>query len=184
MANNDREGILPSRRQVIVGLTAGAAVVGTANVRGEQAVEIARNAKAIHQEVAFKASRRRVYVVLTDADEFQQVVALSDAVQSGKVKQTIPSQIGREAGSPFSIFGGFIGGRNIEMIPDKRLVQAWRPQDWPPGVYSIAKFELVERGAETLLKFDHTGFPAADAASLAAGWKLNYWQPMAKVLAR
>jgi activator of HSP90 ATPase len=63
-------------------------------------------------------------------------------------------------------------------------VQAWRPQDWPPGVYSIVKFELVERGTETLLRFDHTGFPAGEADSLAAGWKLNYWQPMAKVLAK
>jgi activator of HSP90 ATPase len=184
MASSDREESLPSRRQVIAGLTAGAAVIGTANVRAEQAGDIIHNAEAIHQEIAFKAPRSRVYAVLTDANEFQQVVALSGAVQSGKVKQTIPAQIGRAAGSPFSIFGGFIVGRNIEMIPDTRLVQAWRPQDWPPGVYSIVKFELVERGTETLLRFDHTGFPAGEADSLAAGWKLNYWQPMAKVLAK
>jgi activator of HSP90 ATPase len=184
MANSGSDESLPSRRQIIAGLTAGAAVVGTANLRAEQAGEIARNAEAIHQEVAFKAPRRRVYSVLTDAHEFQHVVALSGAVQSGKVKQTIPAQIGREAGSPFSIFGGFVGGQNIEMIPDTRLVQAWRPQDWPPGVYSIVKFELVERGVETLLVFDHTGFPTGQADELAAGWKLNYWQPMAKVLAK
>jgi activator of HSP90 ATPase len=183
MANSDREESLPSRRQVIAGLTAGAAVIGTANVHAEQAGEIAHNAEAIHQEIAFKAPRRRVYAVLTNAHEFQQVVALGGAAQSGKVKQTIVAQIGREAGAPFSIFGGFVSGRNIEMIPDTRLVQAWRPQDWPPGVYSIVKFELVERGAETLLEFDHTGFPAGQADSLASGWKLNYWEPMAKVLA-
>jgi activator of HSP90 ATPase len=184
MANSGNDKSLPSRRQVIAGLTAGAAVVGTTRVSAEQTPEIARNAEAIHQEVAFKAPRHRVYAVLTNAHEFQQVVALSGAVQSGKVKQTIPAQIGRQAGSPFSIFGGFVGGRNIEMIPDTRVVQAWRPQDWPPGVYSIVKFELVERGAETLLVFDHTGFPAGQADSLAAGWRLNYWQPMAQVLAK
>jgi len=184
MTNSDREESLPSRRQVIAGLTAGATVIGTANVHAEQAAEIAHNAEAIHQEIAFKAPRRRVYAVLTNAHEFQQVVALSGAVQSGKVKQAIAAQIGREAGSPFSIFGGFVAGRNIEMIPDTRLVQAWRPQDWPPGVYSIVKFELFERGAETLLVFDHTGFPAGAAEGLAAGWKMNYWQPMAKVLAK
>src|ERR1700733_11653511 len=123
MANSGSDKSLPSRRQAIAGLSAGAALVGTTNVRAAQTAEIASNAQAIHQEVAFKAPRRRVYALLTVAHEFQQVVALSDAVQSGKVKQTIPAQIGREAGSPFSLFGGFIGGRNIEMIPGTRLVQ-------------------------------------------------------------
>jgi activator of HSP90 ATPase len=70
------------------------------------------------------------------------------------------------------------------LVPDTRLVQAWRPQDWPPGVYSIVKFELVDQGAGTLLVFDQTGFPASDAEQLVQGWKMNYWQPMAKVLAQ
>ncbi len=94
----------------------------------------------------------------------------------------MPARIGREAGASFSIFGDFVSGRILELIPDTRLVQAWRPQDWPAGVYSIVKFELVEDGADTLLVFDHTGFPAGQAEHLAQGWKLNYWQPMANVL--
>jgi len=128
--------------------------------------------------------RGRVYALLTDAHEFQKVVALSGAVASGKVKTDIPAKIGREAGAPFSIFGGFVGGRIIELVPDVRLVQAWRPQDWPPGVYSIVKFELTTQGAGTRLVFDQTGFPADDGEQLLQGWKMNYWQPMAKVLAQ
>jgi uncharacterized protein YndB with AHSA1/START domain len=139
---------------------------------------------AIHQEVVFAAPRSRVYALLTDAREFQKVVGLSAAVASGKVKTDIPAQIGREAGAPFSIFGGFVGGRIIELVPDVRLVQAWRAQDWPPGVYSIVKFELATQGADTLLVFDQTGFPASDGEQLVQGWKMNYWEPMAKVLAR
>jgi uncharacterized protein YndB with AHSA1/START domain len=139
---------------------------------------------AIHQEVLFKAPRARVYALLTDAREFQKVVVLSGAVASGKVKAAIPAEIGAEAGAPFSIFGGFVGGRIIELVPDRRLVEAWRPQDWPPGVYSIVKFELLDQDAGTLLVFDQTGFPASDAAQLLQGWKMNYWQPMAKVLAQ
>jgi uncharacterized protein YndB with AHSA1/START domain len=138
---------------------------------------------AIHQEVVFAAPRSRVYAVLTDAREFQKVVVLSGAVASGKVKADMPAQIGSEAGASFSIFGGFVGGRIIELVPDVRLVQAWRPQDWPPGVYSIVKFELLDQGAETLLVFDQTGFPASDGQQLVQGWKMNYWEPMAKVLA-
>jgi activator of HSP90 ATPase len=173
-----------SRRQVIAGLAAGAASVTAASVQAAPAAEVAHHMDAIHQEVSFKAARGRVYAVLTDAHEFQKVVALSGAVESGKVKTNIPARIGREAGAAFSIFGGFVSGRIIELVPDTRLVQAWRPQDWPPGVYSIVKFELVDRGAGTLLVFDQTGFPASDAEQLAQGWKMNYWQPMAKVLAQ
>jgi activator of HSP90 ATPase len=167
-----------------VGLTAAAASVTAGSVQAAPAAEVTHTVDVIHQEVSFKARRRRVYAVLTDAHEFQEVVALSGAVASGKVRTNIPARIGREPGAAFSIFGGFVGGRIIELVPDTRLVQAWRPQDWPPGVYSIVKFELVDQGAGTLLVFDQAGFPASDADQLAQGWKMNYWQPMAKVLAQ
>jgi|SRR5580658_4477167 activator of HSP90 ATPase len=184
MTTNDRGESWASRRQVIGGLAAGAAVVATAVARAEATAEITLKAQAIHQEAAFKAPRNRVYSLLTDEREFQKVVALSEAVKSGKVKTTPAAQIGREAGAAFSIFGGFIEGRNIELVPDTRLVQVWRPKYWPAGIYSIARFELKERPGGTLMVFDHTGFPADDAASLAQGWKQNYWQPMTLVLAQ
>jgi len=44
-----------------------------------------------------------------------------------------------------SLFGGHIVGRHVELAPNERVVQAWRVADWPPGVYSIAKFELSEQ---------------------------------------
>jgi uncharacterized protein YndB with AHSA1/START domain len=174
---------MASSRQVVAGLTA-AASFAAVGVPAAAHKEAAHSMDAIHQEVPFKASRSRVYTLLTNAHEFQKVVALSGAVASGKVKTDNPAQIGREAGAPFSIFGSFVGGRIIEMVPDTRLVEAWRAQDWPPGVYSIVKFELLDQGAGTLLVFDQTGFPASDAAQLVQGWTMNYWQPMAKVLAQ
>jgi activator of HSP90 ATPase len=94
-----------------------------------------------------------------------------------------PSQISSAVGGPFALFGGFITGRQLELVLDKRVVQAWRAGDWPVGIYSIAKFELVPQGAGTKIVFDHTGFPKGDAESLASGWKAHYWQPLAKLLA-
>jgi len=47
-----------------------------------------------------------------------------------------------------------------------------------------AKFELVEEGTSTRLIFDHAGFPQGTAEHLAAGWKENYWEPLAKYLAQ
>jgi hypothetical protein len=47
-------------------------------------------------------------------------------------------------GGAFTLFGGHITGRHIELVPDQRIVQAWRVVDWIPVVYSIVKFELTE----------------------------------------
>jgi activator of HSP90 ATPase len=145
--------------------------------------EISRTAEAIHQEVVFKASRKRVYEVLTDAKQFDKIVKLSEAMKSGMPPDAKPTEIGKEAGGAFVLFGGHILGRHIELVPDERLVQAWRVVAWKPGVYSIVSFQLGDEGSGTKLVFDHAGFPIGQAQHLADGWKANYWKPMEKVLA-
>ncbi len=144
--------------------------------------EITRDAEAIHHEVTFKTTRQRVYELLTDEKKFDRVVQLSDAMKGGMPPAAKPTAISREAGGAFTTFGGVISGRHIELVPGVRVVQAWRPSHWKPGVYSIARFELFSQGAETKLVFDHTGFPKGEARSLSDGWHKNYWEPMAKAL--
>jgi activator of HSP90 ATPase len=99
------------------------------------------------------------------------------------VPASAATEIAREAGGAFSAFGGYVTGRQIELVSNERIVQAWRAGSWDPGSYSIARFELTEQGADTKLVFDHTGFPAGEAQHLAEGWKGNYWEPLAKFLA-
>ena len=93
---------------------------------------------------------RRVYEALTDTARFDAVTRLSAA---GMRLGTKPTQIGAKAGDPFFLFGGYISGRHIELVPGKRLV------------------------------FDHSAFPPGEAASLARGWKENYWEPLERYLA-
>ena len=145
--------------------------------------EILNDAEAIHHEVVFKATRQRVYELLTDEKKFDRVVQLSDAMKGGMPAGAKPASISREAGGVFTTFGGIIGGRHIELVPGVRIVQAWRPAHWKPGVYSIARFELVEQDGATKLVLDHTGFPKGEAQSLSDGWHKNYWEPMIKALA-
>ncbi len=127
--------------------------------------------KPIHQEVVFQASPRRVYEALTDAKHFS-------AFSGGA-----PAEISREAGGPFSCFGGQITGRTIELVPNQRVVQAWRAGNWNDGIYSIARFELKGEGAETRLVFDHAGFPEEQRSHLEGGWPAMYWEPLRKYLA-
>jgi activator of HSP90 ATPase len=143
---------------------------------------VSRNAEFIHQETVFKASPKRVYEALTDAKQFERVTQLSAAMQSGMTPGNKPTQISREAGSVFTLFGGHIVGRQIELVPNERIVQAWRVVTWSPGVYSIAKFELAQQASGTKLVFDHVGFPDGQGQHLAEGWKANYWEPLEKYL--
>ena len=142
---------------------------------------IIRTAAVIHQEADFTANPERVYRVLTSAKEFGKVIDLSAAMKSGSLAEK-PVEIDAREGGAFVLFGGYITGRNVELIPNQRIVQAWRAGSWSPGIYSIARFELMANGAGARIVFDHTGFPSEQAEHLAAGWKANYWQPLEKYL--
>ncbi len=143
---------------------------------------ISTDASAIHQEVVFKAPPKRVYEALTDEAIFQKVVVLSGAIPEMAL-QSAPVKISLEPGGAFSLFGGFITGRQLELEPGVRLVQVWRSQGWAPHLYSIVRFELTEHPDGTRLVFDHVGFPRDDAQGLATGWRGHYWKPLAEVLA-
>src|SRR5215475_7092508 len=174
---------------ILLGSFASAFAMGKPTLAGHRTTEIlaggeevSHSCEVIHQVVAFKANRKRVYEALTDEKQFDKVVKLSAAVQSGESLGNKPTQFAREAGGPFTLFGGHIVGRHVELVPGERIVQAWRVATWEVGVYSIARFQLAEEGAGTKLTFSHTGFPNGQGQHLASGWRGNYWEPLAKVL--
>ncbi|MGB0105015.1 MAG: SRPBCC domain-containing protein [Candidatus Sulfotelmatobacter sp.] len=188
MTKRDRNNLAtlaePTRREAIVAAAiafSGLALLPTKAWAGADA-EISHTEESIHQETDFKANRQCIYQALTDTKQFDKVIQLSGAMQSMHLGST-PTAISREVGGAFTLFGGHITGRHVELVPNQRIVQAWRAGNWPPGIYSIAKFELVEQGSGTRIVFDHTGFPKGDAESLASGWKAHYWEPHAKLLA-
>jgi activator of HSP90 ATPase len=173
----------PTRRQAIVGIAisfGGLAVAPTKSwARAEE--EISRTAESIHQEPIIKASRNRVYEALIDAKQFDKIVQLSGVMEATHLPKK-PTEISRDIGGAFALFGGYITGRHVELVPNERIVQAWRAGGWPAGIYSIARFDLVEQDSGTRIVFDHTGFPKGEAESLASGWKAHYWEPMQKLL--
>ena len=174
----------PTRRQAIVGVavTLGGLALGSKKAWAAAEEEISHSAESIHQEPVFKASRKRVYEALMDSKQFDKVIQLSGVMQSMHLGDK-PAEISREVGGAFTLFGGYITGRHVELVSNERIVQAWRTGGWDAGVYSIAKFELVEQGSGSKIVFDHTGFPKGAAEVLASGWKAHYWEPLAKFLA-
>ena len=126
---------------------------------------------SIHQEVTIDATPAAVYGLLTSSQDFARMTG-------GR-----PADISREVGGAVSMFGGDIRARNVELVPGKRVVQAWRSSAWPEGIYSIVRFELSAEGKGTKLVFDQSGHPEGAEKMLEGGWAQMYWQPMKEMLA-
>ena len=143
---------------------------------------LADNAPQIHQQMHFNASCARLYAALTDTAQFNAVTMLTDGRQLLAAPGAQPTLISPEPGGAFTLFGGYITGRNLEMQPGRLLVQAWRTGGWAPGEYSVVRFALTPEGSGCGLVFDHRGFPSGEGAHLARGWYLHYWDPLRKLL--
>ncbi len=116
----------------------------------------------IHQDVTFDTTPDRLYQALTDPEKF--------AAWTG-----MEASISPEEGGAFSCFGVYILGRNIELVQDQRIVQAWRAFNWEEGVYAVVRFELRTEGSTTRLVFDQSGVPADAAEHVDTGWHNKYW---------
>jgi activator of HSP90 ATPase len=127
---------------------------------------------SIHQEIIIKATPKAVYEILTNASKFK-------AMTGGRA-----AKISKSVGGEVSLFDGAINAVNIELLPGKRLVQAWRAGNWPEGVHSIVRFEFSADGTNTKLNFDQSGHPESETAHLEKGWYQMYWNPMNAMLAK
>jgi uncharacterized protein YndB with AHSA1/START domain len=95
----------------------------------------------IHQEAIIDAAPEQVYAVLTDGAKFAAATGM-------------PAQLSDREGEAFMLFGGRVEGRQIELVPGRRVVQAWRfgaahPEPWDAGVYSVVRFTLTSQGDAT-----------------------------------
>jgi hypothetical protein len=180
-----RSHALKRRRLIATGALAIVGVAGRFSpALAEPNEEISRTQESIHQERVFVAGRKRVYDALTVESQFAKIVELSGVMKADAMaKMQKPTRLSAHEGGAFALFGGYIVGRQIELVPSELIVQAWRVLSWDHGVYSIARFVLVDQGQATKLVFDHTAFPKGQAEHLASGWQEHYWDPLTKLLA-
>jgi len=129
----------------------------------------------IHQEIYFSVAPKLLYEVLLSSKQFSECTK-----KSFNMFTATSAQIDPVPGGVFAVFDGHIIGRVLELIPDQRIVEAWRVVDWPAGVYSIARFEFKTQSSGTQLIFDHIGFPDGLKEHLTIGWQQHYWDALAK----
>ena len=123
---------------------------------------------AIKQTVEFNASPHDVYEAIMDEKIHTRFTAS-------------PASIGRAVGETFTAYDGYIVGKNIELIPDKKIVQEWRAVDWDPMLISLVTFEFTPVSGGTRLDFTHDGLPEGTEDEFAQGWIDNYWEPLQKM---
>jgi activator of HSP90 ATPase len=125
--------------------------------------------KNIEQSVTFKATPHVIFEALVDSRKHTRFTGA-------------PARISRRQGGAFTAFGSYISGVNIELVPDQRIVQAWRGSDWPEGHYSLVFFSLSRVRGGTRLNFLQIGVPQKEYKDISAGWREFYWVPMKKML--
>ena len=121
--------------------------------------------KIIQQTVTFKASPHEVYEALMDSKQHA-------AFTGGKAK------ISRVVGGSIMAYDDYITGKNIELVPDQKIVQDWRASDWPEGYFSRVTFEFTAVPEGTRLDFTHTDVPEGTEEEFTQGWIDNYWEPL------
>lgn len=129
-------------------------------------------AKTIKQTVTFKAtSPHEVYEALMDSRKHSEFTGSK-------------ANISRTVGGKITAYDGYIEGKNLELVKDRKIVQSWRSTDWPEGHHSTATFELeaLKGGKGCKLTFTQTDVPAEQSKDIAQGWKDFYWKPMKGML--
>ena len=124
--------------------------------------------KSIAQTYSMNASPEKVFAALTDP-------ALI------KTWSGAPAEMDAKAGTKFSMFGGQIHGSNLEVVPNKKLVQAWVAGDWEKP--STVTFTLTPTAAGTKVDLQHEGVPDSAHDSISSGWDTNYLGQMQKMFA-
>ena len=125
--------------------------------------------KIIKQTVTFNVPPHEVYELLMDSKKHA-------AFSNGK------ASISRKVGGLISAYDNYIAGKNIELVPDKKIIQDWRAVDWPDDYYSRVTFKFTAIPGGTRLDFIHANVPEGTEEEFKQGWIDNYWVPMKRYL--
>lgn len=119
--------------------------------------------KTIKQKVRFNAAPKTIYGLLADSRRRSAVTGRKAAIS-------------KKVGGAFSTDNGHVTGVNVDLVPGKRLVQAWRRDDFPEGAYSMAAITLTPtQNGGTELVLTHRGVPKHLIPETEDYWRQVYW---------
>jgi uncharacterized protein YndB with AHSA1/START domain len=122
--------------------------------------------KTIKQRVKFKAAPATIYDLLADSEKHSAITGRK-------------ATISRNVGGTFSTSEEEVTGINVDLVPGRRIVQAWRHRRFPEGVFSMAAVTLTptaDGGTELVLT--HRGVPKHLIPETEQTWREQYWSRM------
>ena len=117
-------------------------------------------------DVKIKASPAEVYKTWLDGNLHAQ---MTGGAATGKP----------EVGSQFTAWDGYISGKNVELEPDKRILQSWKTTEFGENdADSMLELVLEPEGSGCKLTLTHSEIPDGQP-DYKQGWYDHYFTPMA-----
>ncbi len=124
--------------------------------------------REIRQVYIIRASPEDVWRALTDPKEIKE--------WSGANAYFIP-----QPGALYTLWDGNISGKIVEAVPQRKLVQTWKPQEWT-RTDSVVTFTLTPGKDETRVDLLHVNVEESDYDGTSEGWDIYYLGVIKKML--
>ncbi len=90
-----------------------------------------------------------------------------------------PAQMSAQEGSAFTVWNGYIRGRNLKLEPSRRIVQSWRTTKFSAADPDSQIEVLLEPAAGgTRITVRHSNVPDGHTSYRDGGWQRSYFDPM------
>jgi len=90
-----------------------------------------------------------------------------------------PAQMSAQEGAAFTVWNGYIRGRNLKLEPSRRIVQSWRTTKFSAADPDSQIEVLLEPAAGgTRITMRHSNVPDGHTSYRDGGWQRSYFDPM------
>ncbi len=128
-------------------------------------------AAALNDSISFNCPSTELYRFLT---ETPRIIAWSRSPPSGLPQLILP-------GASFSLFGGNIVGKFVELKAPSALLLEWKLKDWTaPSKVNLSIFPETEGSCR--LELQQEGVPAGEVERIKDNWHAYYWTPIKRLI--
>jgi activator of HSP90 ATPase len=122
--------------------------------------------KTIKQTITFNGNVNEIYDALINPRTLTKITGQ-------KATNTM------KAGGKFSSWDDYIQGINVELVPEKKIIQKWTCADFPEKHYSEVRIELNKKSEkQTEMIFTQSDVPDDLYEDISQGWYEFYWEPI------
>lgn len=123
----------------------------------------------IFQVIELECTAQEVYAALTDATIISRITGMSAAMDTHE-------------GGTFHAWNNQCHGYVLHLKDNTRIVQAWRHNEFPEGMYTVVVFDIESTDTGSRVSFNHTGVPEEASGWLTEAWKKDFWTPISEHL--